>query len=167
MSASLLGRSGSSAFRPIRHCGVDVARGLALLFGLGTRALPLWDSKTRWNNLLGGCHQATVGPSRHTNSPHPSSREGHHSTTRRSSSVLLLGSILHRSFQFLGANYWKLFYGKWKMSATGRKADIAERLTHVRFSSKSGHRTMTGECERKPLCNRLSFIYQEPIASCG
>jgi two-component system, NtrC family, sensor kinase len=30
---------------------VDVARGLALLFGLGTKALPVWDSKTRWNNL--------------------------------------------------------------------------------------------------------------------
>jgi hypothetical protein len=26
---------------------VDVAHGLALLFGIGTRALPSWDSKTR------------------------------------------------------------------------------------------------------------------------
>jgi hypothetical protein len=93
MSASLIGRSGSSAFRPIHHCSVDVARGLALLFGLGTRALPLWDSKTRWNNLSGGL-AIKVGPSGHANSPHPSSREGHHSTTRRSSSVLLLGSIV-------------------------------------------------------------------------
>ena len=25
-----------------------------LLSGLGTKALPSWDSKTRWNNLLGG-----------------------------------------------------------------------------------------------------------------
>ena len=30
------------------------ARGLALLFGIGTEALPAWDSKTRWNNLWGG-----------------------------------------------------------------------------------------------------------------
>ena len=37
------------------HCyGVDVACGLLLLFGIGTKALPLWDSKTRWNNLWGG-----------------------------------------------------------------------------------------------------------------
>src|SRR5258707_10222309 len=36
-----------------RH-SVDVARGLVLLFGIGTRALPSWDSKTRRNNLLVG-----------------------------------------------------------------------------------------------------------------
>jgi len=52
MSASLIGRPGSSAFRLFHYCSVDVARGLVLLFGLGTRALPSWDSKTRWNNLL-------------------------------------------------------------------------------------------------------------------
>ena len=40
-------------FRAIHHSSVDVAHGLALLFGLGTKALPSWDSKTRWNNLLG------------------------------------------------------------------------------------------------------------------
>jgi hypothetical protein len=28
--------------------------GVALLFGLGTMALPSWDSKMRWNNLSGG-----------------------------------------------------------------------------------------------------------------
>ena len=52
MSASLIGRPGSSAFRLFHYCSVDVARGLVLLFGLGARALPSWDSKTRWNNLL-------------------------------------------------------------------------------------------------------------------
>ena len=41
-------------FQTIRHCNVDVAHGLALLFGIGTRALPSWDSRTRWNNLSGG-----------------------------------------------------------------------------------------------------------------
>src|SRR5262249_31213428 len=35
----------------VHLCGVDVARRLALLFGIGTRALPSWDSKIRWNNL--------------------------------------------------------------------------------------------------------------------
>ena len=38
--------------------------------------------------------RTTVGPSRHANSPHPSSREGHHSTTRWSSSFLLSHLIL-------------------------------------------------------------------------
>src|ERR1700681_1691232 len=46
---SLIGRSGSSAFRLSTTSSVDVARGLALLFGIGTEALPAWDSKTRWN----------------------------------------------------------------------------------------------------------------------
>ena len=78
-------------FQTIHRHSVDVARGLALLSGLGTWALPSWDSKTRWNNLLVGIAvRETAGPSRHTISPHPSSREGHHSTARWSSSFLLL-----------------------------------------------------------------------------
>jgi hypothetical protein len=65
-------------FQTIHYHGVDVARGLVLLFGIGTKALPTWDSKTRRNNLWGGLAVLqTVGPSGHTNSPHPSSREGH------------------------------------------------------------------------------------------
>ncbi len=87
---------GVKRFQTIRHHSVDVARGLVLLFGIGTKALPSLDSKTRWNNLWGGLAVLqTVGPSGHTNSPHPSSREGHHSTARRSSSVLLWRLILH------------------------------------------------------------------------
>src|SRR5271169_2509547 len=78
-------------FQTIHHCSVDVARGLVLLFGLGTKAFPSWDSRTRWNDLLVGLAVGlTVGPSGHTNSPHPSSREGHHSTTVELD-VLLLG----------------------------------------------------------------------------
>jgi len=83
-------------FQAIHHCSVDVARGLALLFGIGTKALPSWDSKTRWNNLWGGLAvRVTVGPSGHANSPHPSSREGHLSTAGWISSVLLSHLILH------------------------------------------------------------------------
>src|ERR1017187_2563172 len=118
MSASLIGRLGSSTFRlsttavsmsltgsrffsnrpfgvkhfqTIHHCSVDVAHGLALLFGIGTKALPLWDSRTRRNNLwVGLTVTPTAGPSGHTNSPHPSSREGHLSTAWWNSSILLL-----------------------------------------------------------------------------
>src|SRR6478752_4819151 len=80
-SASLIGRLGSSAFRLSTNSSVDVAHGLSLLFGLGTKALPSWDSKTRWNNLWRDLAvEVTAGSSGHTNSPHPSSREGHHST---------------------------------------------------------------------------------------
>src|SRR6516162_1881296 len=74
-------------FQTIHDCGVNVARGLALLSGLGTKALPSWVSKTRWNNLSGDLAvNVTAGSSGRTNSPHPSSREGHHSTARWSSS---------------------------------------------------------------------------------
>jgi len=98
LSASLIGRLGSSAFRLSTNSSVDVAHGLSLLFGLGTKALPAWDSKTRRNNLLGGLAvSVTAGPSGQTISPHPSSREGHHSTVGWSSNFLLSHLILHRS----------------------------------------------------------------------
>src|ERR1035437_1255623 len=82
-------------FQTIHHCSVDVAHGLALLFGIGTKALPLWDSRTRRNNLwVGLAVTPTAGPSGHTNSPHPSSREGHLSTAWWNSSILLYSPIV-------------------------------------------------------------------------
>jgi len=87
---------GVKRFQTLHHLSVDVARGLVLLFGIGTKALPSWDSKTRWNNLSGGLAvKLTIGPSGQANSPHPSSREGHHSTARWSSSFLLSDLVLH------------------------------------------------------------------------
>ena len=85
-------------FQTIRRCGVDVTHGLVLLFGIGTKALPSWDSRTRRNNLFRGLAvRPTAGSSGHANSPHPSSREGHHSTAGWSSSFLLSHLILHAS----------------------------------------------------------------------
>src|SRR5499427_10580359 len=85
-------------FQAIHHHSVDVARGLVLLFGIGTKALPSWDSKTRWNNLYGGLvARRATGPSGHANSPHPSSREGRRSTARWSSSFLLSRLTQQRS----------------------------------------------------------------------
>src|SRR6478752_5045788 len=83
---------GVKHFQTIHQCGVDVARGLLLLFGIGTWALPPWDPRTRRNNLLDDLAvSVTAGPSRHTNSPHPSSRKGHLSTTRWSSKFSPMG----------------------------------------------------------------------------
>jgi hypothetical protein len=45
---------GVKHFQTIHRCGVDVAHGLALLFGIGTKALPSWDPRTGWNDLLVG-----------------------------------------------------------------------------------------------------------------
>ena len=98
MSASLIGRSGSSTLRlPTATVSMSLT-GSCFSSESAPGALPLWDSKTRWNNLLGGLAvRRTAGPSGHTNSPHPSSRKGHHSTERWSSSVLLSHLILNGS----------------------------------------------------------------------
>src|SRR3974390_3265585 len=93
MSASLIGRFGSSAFKLSTTSVVGVAHGLALLFGIGTEAVPLWDPGMRRTNLRGGLTEAE--PSGHTISPHPSSREGHHSTGWWSSRFLLSDLMLH------------------------------------------------------------------------
>ena len=86
---------GVKHFQTVRRCSVDVTHGLVLLFGIGTKALPSWDSKTRWSDLLVGLAvRRTAGPSGHANSPHPSSREGHHSTAGWSSTFLLSRLIL-------------------------------------------------------------------------
>lgn len=60
----------------------DVDRGPSLLFGIGTPALPSWDQKSgavqsdsRPDSTL------AVDPGPIANSPHPSSREGHRSTS--------------------------------------------------------------------------------------
>jgi hypothetical protein len=70
-------------FQTIHHDVSMSPHGLVLLYGIGTKALPSWDSKTRWSDLMGGLTvRLTVGPSGCANSPHPSSREGHQSTAR-------------------------------------------------------------------------------------
>jgi hypothetical protein len=87
---------GVKRFQTIHHHSVDVSRGLVLLFGIGTKALPSWDSRTRRNNLSGGLAvERMAGPSDQSNSPHPSSREGHQPTVGWSSSFLLSHLILH------------------------------------------------------------------------
>ena len=90
---------GVKRFQTIHQFSVDAARGLVLLFGIGTKALPSWESRTRRNNLLGGLAvRRAAGPSDQTNSPHPSSREGHLSTAWWNSSFLLSHLILGGSY---------------------------------------------------------------------
>jgi hypothetical protein len=100
---------GVKRFQTLCRCSVDVARGLVLLFGIGTKALPSWDSRTRRNDLWVGLtvrrrqvgtgrnrpRPVPAGPSGHANSPYPSSRKGHHSTTWWSSNNLLRRLICH------------------------------------------------------------------------
>ena len=89
--SSLIGHSGSSAFRLSTTTVSMSLTGSCFSSESAPGALPSWVSKTRWNNLSGDLAvNVTAGSSGRTNSPHPSSREGHHSTARWSSSVLLL-----------------------------------------------------------------------------
>ena len=95
-SASLLYRPFRvKHFQTIRRCSVDVAHGLALLFGIGAKALPLWDSRMRWSNLCSGLAVRRNGRSKRTceltSSIVP---RGTSSTARWSSSFLLLDLIL-------------------------------------------------------------------------
>ena len=93
MSASLIGRMKSSAFR---LSTITVSRSLASTrFSSESAPGPsIMGSEDEVEQSLGRpC--PTAGPSGHANSPHPSSREGHYSTAWWSSSFLLLGLILH------------------------------------------------------------------------
>ena len=102
--ASLIGRLGSSAFRLSTTTVSTSLAGSCFSSESAPKAVPSWDSKTRWNNLSGGlAARVTVGPSGSANSPHPSSREGHHSTAGWSSSFLLLDLILHGFHAAAGA----------------------------------------------------------------
>ena len=62
------------------HCSVDVTHGLVLLFGIGTKALPSsgFEDEVEQSIPRPYRYRLTAGPSGHANSPHPSSREGHH-----------------------------------------------------------------------------------------
>src|SRR5262244_4453213 len=53
-------------FQTIYHHSVDVAHGLVLLFGIGTKALPSWGSKTGWNNLYHGLTVRVTAGSKRT-----------------------------------------------------------------------------------------------------
>jgi hypothetical protein len=66
MSASLIGRLGSSAFR-LSTTPVDVAHGLALLFGFGTKALPSWGFEDEVEQSFGRPRRQYDGRSKRTN----------------------------------------------------------------------------------------------------
>src|SRR4029079_1403800 len=96
--------SGVKHFQTVHHCNVDVAHGPALLSGIGTRALPSWDPRTRRNNLWVGLavRRRQVQADMRTHLiHHPSSREGHLSTAGWNSDFLLSDLILCGFMQLL------------------------------------------------------------------
>src|SRR5664279_6312790 len=92
LSASLIGRSGSSAFKPsittfqtIHHCSVDVARGLVLLFGIGTRGPSIMGFEDKAEQSLGRPCRQTDGRSKRT--------------YELTSSIVRRGTSFHRSVE--------------------------------------------------------------------
>ena len=97
MSASLIGRLGSSVFR-LSTTAVSMSLTGSRFSSESAQGPSIMGFEDEVEQSLGRpCRQTTAGPSGHANSPHPSSREGHHSTARWSSRVLLSGLILHGS----------------------------------------------------------------------
>src|SRR5664279_2855373 len=92
LSASLIGRSGSSAFKPsittfqtIHHCSVDVAHGLVLLFGIGTRGPSTMGFENEAEQSNGRPYRQTNGGSKRTN--------------ELTSSIVPRGTSFHRSVE--------------------------------------------------------------------
>ena len=95
MSASLIGRFGQalSGYPPLQCRCHPRARASLRNRHQGPSIMGFEDEVEQ--SLGRPCRQATAGPSGHTNSPHPSSREGHHSTAGWNSSFLLSDLILY------------------------------------------------------------------------
>ena len=106
---------GVKRFQTIHRHGVDVARGLVLLFGIGTRALPIWDSRTRRNNLCSGLAVLQTTESKRTFRTHlihrPAGTSFHHAVELGIS--LLSDLMLSR----LSCRYRGLFPGVHRNSA--------------------------------------------------
>src|SRR5258705_8305613 len=63
---------GVKHFQAIHHCSVDVAHGLALLFGLGTKALPSWGFEDEVEQSFGRPRRQYDGGAKRTNEITPS-----------------------------------------------------------------------------------------------
>ena len=95
--ASLFGRLKSSAFR-CSGARLQLSRGLLLLFGIGTMALPSWGRKNEVE-LSEKRPSASIrvrGACPVSNSPHSSSRKGQPSAQVRKLVVLLVLNTLNR-----------------------------------------------------------------------
>jgi hypothetical protein len=80
MSASLIGHSGSSTFR-LPTCAVSTSLAGSRFSSESAPGPSIMGFEDKVEQSLARpCREMNGRPSGHTNSPHPSSREGHHST---------------------------------------------------------------------------------------
>jgi hypothetical protein len=83
--ASLIGRSGSSAFQTIHKYSVDVAHGLVLLFGIGTRGPSIMGFEGEVEQSIGRPYRLSDGRSKRPN--------------ELTSSIVPQGTSFHRSVE--------------------------------------------------------------------
>lgn len=76
-------------FQTIHFVGLNVSHGVSLLSGIGTCGPSIMGFEEEAEQSFGRPCPVRAGPSRHTNSPDPSSREGHRSTGWRNLLSLL------------------------------------------------------------------------------
>ena len=89
---------GVKRFQTVHLCGISVTRGRMLLSGIGALGPSTMGFENEVEQSLPRPYRyRSAGPNGHANSPHPSSREGHHSTTGWSSGFLLLRLVLRGS----------------------------------------------------------------------
>ena len=90
-------------FQTIHRCSVDVTHGLVLLFGIGTKGPSTMGFEDEAEQSFPRPCRQTDGGFKRTYSPHPSSREGHHSTAWWNSSFLLSYLIRHGTHATAGS----------------------------------------------------------------
>ena len=82
---------GVKHFQAIHRCNVDVTHGLALLFGIGTKALPSWGSEDEAEQSIRRPYRLTNGRSKRTN--------------ELTSSIVPRGTSFHRSVELEFSSY--------------------------------------------------------------
>ena len=144
---SLATRGGSihwgQALSDASRGGVNVTCGRVLLYGIGTKAVPSWDPKTRWNNLLGGL---AVGRSKRT--------------CELTSSIVPQGTSVHRLVELdfppiaIGLKWLSCrccFSGPAELGAVNPNAMQDHRQPACQRDDGSFHATMPGDLHRPRL----------------
>ena len=162
MSASLIGRLGSSAFR-LSTAAASMSPAGSRFSSESAPGRSIMGSEDEAEQSLGRpSRQATAGSSGHANSPHPSSREGHLSTAGWSSGFLLSDLILY-GFHAVAAACSRVQ----RNSVPSPGYALSEEVAHVRACPKTHIKwaflasddrpakvTMSAEIRRDPTVDR-------------
>src|SRR6266567_3149754 len=153
MGTSLIGHSGSSAFRLSTTTVSMSLTGSCFSSESAPGALPSWDSRTRWNNLSGGLAvRRTVGPSGHGNFSNRPFRVKrfqtiHHYSVDVAHGLVLLFGIGTRGPSIMGfEDEVEQSFGRPCRQTNGRSKRTCELTSSVVPRGTSFHRSVELEC---------------------